>query len=261
MSTLRIAAVQCDIQWLDQQANFSNIRQMIGDFFKEHKPVDLLLLPETFASGFCTTDPNVREPADGGEALRFLQILAQQHDCVVAGSVFVAQDDKKANRFYWVWPDKSVEFYDKRHLFRLGKEEVFVAQGQKRKVFAINGVRVLPQTCYDLRFPVWSRNRQDYDLLVNVANWPAARRSAWDILLKARAVENQAYVIGVNRVGTDGNGVAHSGGSVVLDYLGKPLAVAQDDQPQIISATLDFSALKRFRQDFPFYLDADDFEL
>lgn len=261
MSTLKIAAVQYDIQWLDKAANYATIQQMFDSWFKQHHAVDLLLLPETFATGFCTSDSSVREPADGGEDLQFLKALASKYDCVVAGTTFVAQGDKKANRFYWVWPDGQVEFYDKRHLFRLGKEGDFVTQGQMRKIIEINGFKILPQVCYDLRFPVWSRNCQDYDLLVNVANWPAVRRHAWDILLKARAVENQAFVVGLNRVGTDGKGVAHSGGSVVLDFLGESLVAAEDNQQQIIFAELDFSALERFKQDYPFYLDADKFEL
>ncbi len=260
-STLKIAAVQYDIQWLDKAANFETLERMLDDFFKDHAGVDLLLLPETFSTGFCLDDPTVRESADGGEDLLWLQRMAKQHSCVVAGSVFVAQGDKKANRFYWVRPDGGVEFYDKRHLFRLGNEGDFVVPGQARQVFEINGIKILPQVCYDLRFPVWSRNRQDYDLLVNVANWPGVRRHVWDTLLKARAMENQAYVVGVNRVGDDGLGVAHSGGTCVLDYVGEPLVVAQNDKQQVISFELDFAALAQFKQAFPAFLDADDFEI
>ncbi len=260
--TLKVAAVQYDIKWLDKVANFAALESMIDEFFEDHtENVDLLLLPETFSTGFCTADRTVREPADGGEDLVWLQRMAKQHNCVVAGSVFVAQGDKKANRFYWASPDGSVEYYDKRHLFRLGKEGDYVAQGQVRAVFEINGIKILPQVCYDLRFPVWSRNRQDYDVLVNVANWPAARRHVWDTLLKARAMENQAFAIGVNRVGHDGNGVAHSGGTCVIDFTGAPLVIAEDDSQQVISYELDFSALKQFKQGFPAYMDADEFEL
>lgn len=261
MSTLTVAAIQTDIQWLDKTANFAALEAMIIEFFGEHDALDLLLLPETFSTGFCTQDPAVQEPADGGDDLLWLKHMAAQHHCVVAGTVFVAQGDKKANRFYWVWPDGRVEFYDKRHLFRLGNEGHYVAQGMERKVFEINGIRILPQVCYDLRFPVFSRNRQDYDVLVNVANWPAARRHVWDTLLKARAMENQAFVIGVNRVGTDGLGVAHSGGTCVLDYVGEPLVSAQDHQTQIISTTLDLAKLASFKAGFPAFLDADEFDL
>lgn len=261
MSTLTIAAIQYDIRWLDKSANFGTLEQMISDVCSEHQNMDLLLLPETFSTGFCTTDPEVAEPASGGEDLIWLKHLAQKHQCVVAGSVFVKQSARKANRFYWVWPDGTVEHYDKRHLFRLGNEGDYVTQGAERKILNINGIRILPQVCYDLRFPVWQRNRQDYDVMVNVANWPAARRHVWDTLLKARAMENQAYVIGVNRIGTDGHGVAHSGGTVVLDYVGESLAATIDDQPSVVVAELNLAELERFKTAFPAYMDADDFTL
>ncbi len=215
--TLKVAAVQYDIQWLDKEANFAALANIIRSFFSGNDAVDLLLLPETFSTGFCIDDNAVQETADGGADLIWLKHIASEFNCVVAGTVFVEQGDKKVNRFYWARPDGSVEFYDKRHLFRLGNEQDFVAQGEIRKVFEINGIKILPQVCYDLRFPVWSRNRQDYDLMVNVANWPAARRHVWDTLLKARAMENQAFVVGVNRVGDDGLGVAHSGGTCVAE--------------------------------------------
>jgi omega-amidase len=261
VSTLKVAAVQYAINWLDKAANCAELEALIDGLFANQQHVDLLLLPETFSTGFCTVDPAVCEAEDGGDDLRWLLHLAKQHQCVVAGSVFVRQGGKKANRFYWAWPDGRVEFYDKRHLFRLGNEGEYVVQGMDRKVFNINGIRILPQVCYDLRFPVFQRNRQDYDLMINVANWPAARRPVWDTLLRARAMENQAFVIGVNRVGTDGNGVAHSGGTVVLDYLGESLAAATDDQTEVICAELDFKSLERYKRSFPAYLDADDFEL
>ncbi len=258
---LKIAAVQFDIQWLDKQTNFTNLESLIHTFFDDNDAVDLLLLPETFSTGFCVDDPHVKQADDGGEDLIWLKSMASEFNCVVAGSVFVKQGDKKANRFYWARPDGSVEFYDKRHLFRLGNEGEFVAQGETRKVFEINGIKILPQVCYDLRFPVWSRNRQDYDLMVNVANWPAARRSVWDTLLKARAMENQVYVVGVNRVGNDGHGTAHSGGTCVLDFVGEALVSAEDNLQQVITFELNFSTLEKFRNDFPAYLDADEFEL
>ncbi|MCX7553666.1 amidohydrolase [Marinicella sp. S1101] len=261
MSTLNIAAVQYDIKWLDKPANFTALEALVNDHLSTHGAVDLLLLPETFSTGFCLQDVSVSEAQDGGADLSWMQAQAKQHRCVVAGTVFVRQGDKKANRFYWVSPDGSVAYYDKRHLFRLGNEGDYVVQGRMRKVFEIKGIRILPQVCYDLRFPVWSRNRQDYDLMVNVANWPAARRHVWDILLKARAMENQVYVVGVNRVGEDGLGVAHSGGSCVLDYVGEPLVSAEDDSQAVIRSELDFSALEQFKRDFPAFLDADEFDL
>ncbi len=223
--------------------------------------VDLILLPETFSTGFCIKDKNIQEAEDGGEDVLWLKRMAKEFNCVMAGTVFVKQGDKKMNRFYWVSTDGSVEYYDKRHLFRLSKEGDFVAQGTERKVFEIKGIKILPQVCYDLRFPVWSRNKQDYDLMVNVANWPAVRRSIWDTLLKARAIENQAFVIGVNRVGIDGQGTAHSGGTSFVDFVGESLVTAEDNQQQVICTEFDFSALEKFKKDFPIFLDADAFEI
>lgn len=261
MSTLKVAALQYDIHWLDKQINLDALEKMIRDYFEHNEEVDLLLLPETFSTGFCVEDQSVREAEDGGRDLIWLKHMAEEFRCVIAGSVFVKQDGKKANRFYWVWPDGTVEYYDKRHMFRLGNEGKFVAQGESRKIFNVKGIRVLPQVCYDLRFPVWSRNLQDYDLMVNVANWPAVRRNVWDTLLKARAMENQVYVVGVNRVGDDGKGNEHSGGTCVLDFVGEVLVEAEDNYQQIIRAELDFSKLQEFKKEFPAYLDADDFDI
>ncbi|MFB0999662.1 MAG: nitrilase-related carbon-nitrogen hydrolase, partial [Colwellia sp.] len=169
MSTLTIAAVQFDIQWLDQQANFNSLERIINDHFTENSAADLLLLPETFSTGFCINRKDVQEPENGGAALTWLKKIARQYNCVVAGTVLVSKNNKKVNRFYWVFADGTVEHYDKRHLFRLGKEQDHVEPGHNRKIFTINGIKILPLVCYDLRFPVWSRNRQDYDLMVNVA--------------------------------------------------------------------------------------------
>ena len=261
MSTLTIAAVQFDIQWLDQQVNFNNLEKLIKDHFTVNAPADLLLLPETFSTGFSINRKDVQEPEGGGIALTWLKKIAKQYNCVVAGTVLVSQNDKKVNRFYWVFADGTVEHYDKRHLFRLGKEQNYVEQGHNRKIFTINGIKILPLVCYDLRFPVWSRNRQDYDLMVNVANWPAARRHVWDTLLKARAMENQTFVVGVNRTGDDGNNTAHSGGTTFINFDGKNILCADDNQQHIITTTLDFNKLDEFRNKFPAFLDADEFEL
>ena len=261
MSTLTIAAVQFDIQWLDQQVNFNNLEKLIKDHFTVNAPADLLLLPETFSTGFCINRKDVQEPEGGGIALTWLKKIAKQYNCVVAGTVLVSQNDKKVNRFYWVFADGTVEHYDKRHLFRLGKEQIYVEQGYNRKIFTINGIKILPLVCYDLRFPVWSRNRQDYDLMVNVANWPAARRNVWDTLLKARAMENQTFVVGVNRTGDDGNNTAHSGGTTFINFDGENILCADDHQQHIITTTLDFNKLDEFRNKFPAFLDADEFEL
>ncbi|WP_462164771.1 amidohydrolase [Pseudoalteromonas xiamenensis] len=255
MSTLSVALVQHDIVWLNPVANYQCIESQLAALPR----VDLILLSETFATGFainlaCGEVPN-------GPSMAFLMSLARKHDAVVAGSVLVDVDGKKANRFYWCWPNGNVAYYDKRHLFCLGKEGDFVVPGNTRPIFEINGFRILPQVCYDLRFPVFQRNRNDYDVMVNVANWPAARRRIWDTLLQARAIENQCFVLGVNRVGADGNGIAHSGGTAAYDFVGEALVCAQDEVSDVIIVTLDKASLSAFRDAFPAHLDADEFEL
>ena len=261
MSTLTVAAVQYDIQWLDKESNFHHLEKLFEKHFDENVAADLLLLPETFSTGFCINKEGVEETENGGTTLKWLKKIAQQYNCVVAGSVLVSKNDKKVNRFYWVFSDGTVEHYDKRHLFRLGNEQDHVEQGQNRKIITINGIKILPLVCYDLRFPVWSRNRQDYDLMVNVANWPALRRHVWDTLLKARAMENQTFVVGVNRIGEDGRNTPHSGGTTIIDFSGETIVCADDNQQQIITTQLDFSKLEKFKDDFPAFLDADEFEL
>ncbi|MEM5549255.1 amidohydrolase [Pseudoalteromonas sp. NEC-BIFX-2020_002] len=256
MSTLTLALVQTSLNWLDKAANLENFGNKIANI---DKAVDLILLPETFATGFAIS-LDCAEP-ENGQVLAWLIATAKSANAVVAGSVLVEQGDKKANRFYWVWPSGEVKFYDKRHLFCLGKEGDFVKAGQQRQIFTINGFRVLPQVCYDLRFPVFQRNRNDYDVMINVANWPAARRNVWDTLLMARAMENQCYVVGVNRVGEDGNGVAHNGGTAVYDFKGDVLVAAIDNESDIVITTLKKEPLELFKQSFPAHLDADGFSL
>ncbi len=261
MSTLTIAAIQYDIQWLQPEANFTALEEIIAQYFGSAEQVDLLLLPETFSTGFCINKKVAQAAEDGGQALIWLKKIARQYRCVVAGTVLVSYQHKQVNRFYWVRPDGTVEYYDKRHLFRLGNEQDHVEPGLKRKIITINDINILPLVCYDLRFPVWSRNRQDYDVMINVANWPAVRRNAWDTLLKARAIENQAFVVGVNRIGKDANNTLHSGGTTIIDFCGVPLVTATDDQQQIISTALDLTSLKKYKRGFPAFLDADDFTL
>jgi len=256
MSTLTVASIQTSLNWLDKDANLSSFSDKIADI---DKSVDLILLPETFATGFAI-NLDCAEP-ENGKVLDWMIAKAKSANAVIAGSVLVQQGDKKANRFYWVWPNGDVNYYDKRHLFCLGKEGDFVKAGEQRKIFTLNGFRILPQVCYDLRFGVFQRSRNDYDLMVNVANWPAARRKVWDTLLMARAMENLCYVIGVNRVGDDGNGVAHNGGTAVYDFKGDTLATTADNKAEVLITTLDKEPLERFKQSFPAHLDADEFSL
>ena len=257
MSTLNVALVQTDIQWCDRTTNLTRLSALLAAC----TDVDLILLPETFSTGFAISDHSIRVDESGEDVLAWMKAMSEKLDAVIAGSVLVHQGDKAANRFFWVWPNGEVKFYDKRHLFRLGNEGDFVVAGSNRTILTVKGVRILPLVCYDLRFPVWSRNCNDYDVIVNVANWPAARRHIWDTLLKARAMENQSFVLGVNRVGEDGNGVAHNGGTAGYDFVGEPLKVAPDNQTAICTLSLDLQALAQFKTAFPAFLDADVFTI
>ncbi|MDO6548817.1 amidohydrolase [Pseudoalteromonas carrageenovora] len=256
MSTLTLTLVQSELHWLDKDANLAMFDKKLAEITANP---DLILLPETFATGFAI-NLDCAEP-ENGKVLSWLKTQAHKHNAVIAGSVLVAQGDKKANRFYWVTPKGEVDYYDKRHLFRLGSEGDYVVAGQARKTFEINGFKLLPQVCYDLRFPVFQRNNNDYDVMINVANWPAVRRHIWDTLLMARAMENLCYVVAVNRVGDDGNGVAHNGGTAVYDFKGDTLAKAKDNTQELLTVTLEKAPLEDFKTAFPAYLDADPFTL
>ncbi|TMO79926.1 amidohydrolase [Pseudoalteromonas sp. S3776] len=256
MSTLTLTLVQSALHWLDKDANLAMFDKKLAEITDNP---DLILLPETFATGFAI-NLDCAEP-ENGKVVTWLKTQAHKLNAVIAGSVLVAQGDKKANRFYWVKPDGEVNYYDKRHLFRLGSEGDYVVAGQARKIFEINGFKLLPQVCYDLRFPVFQRNNNDYDVMINVANWPAVRRHIWDTLLMARAMENLCYVVAVNRVGDDGNGVAHNGGTAVYDFKGDTLAKAKDNTQELLTVTLEKAPLDDFKASFPAYLDADAFTL
>ncbi|TQV76969.1 amidohydrolase [Aliikangiella marina] len=257
MPTIQVTAVQSNIVWLDKHSNLANLESLVGSINK----TDLIVFPETFATGFAVTEPECIEPKVGGDVVDWMTRLASLKGCAICGSVLVEDGDKKVNRFYWVTADGNVEFYDKRHLFRMAGEDTYINPGQQRKIVELKGFRIMLNTCYDLRFPVWSRNQQDYDLLINVANWPVPRRNAWDTLLKARAIENQSFVVGVNRIGEDGKGVNHSGGTAIIDFLGSEIVVAEDNESAVIQAELDLNALNDFRLKFPFQADADKFQL
>jgi predicted amidohydrolase len=195
-----------------------------------------------------------------GDTVAWMLDRAAQSGAVITGSLSMKSGDLYLNRMIWARPDGSMELYDKRHLFRFGKEHINYQSGDQRVVVELKGWRMALFICYDLRFPVWCRNRGDYDVAMFVANWPDARQTAWDTLLRARAIENQAYVLGVNRIGIDGFGNTFSGGSVILDYLGQPL-VDFSDRKMAICQPLSMEKLQEFRQHFPAALDADDFQI
>ncbi|WP_439107865.1 amidohydrolase [Congregibacter sp.] len=255
MRDLRVTLVQQSLVWEDPTANREHLAAVLD---AEQPKTDLILLPEMFTSGFSMNAQGNAEPA-GGVTQDWLQALAQHYDCAIAGSVAIEQGGSVYNRLLFVTPER-VDSYDKRHLFRMAGEHNHYAAGRQRVVLEWRDWRIKPEVCYDLRFPVFSRNRDDYDLLFYVANWPSPRSHHWRALLQARAIENLACVIGVNRVGTDGNGLDYSGDSLAFDQHGTVLA---DLQSRAAVETVCFSGaeLRDYRDKFPTPLDADRFVL
>jgi predicted amidohydrolase len=262
MNDLRITLVQAATCWHDPAAN----RAMYGELVRGVAGrADLVVLPETLTSGFTNETLGNAEGPDG-ESARWFSALARETGATLTGSMVTRDGDRYYNRLYWMRPDGSSATYDKRHLFRFAGEHLRYAAGGERLLVEINGWRVCPLVCYDLRFPVYLRNRWDpqrgfdYDLMLFVANWPSPRHHAWQTLLRARAIENLSYVAGVNRTGTDGNQLNYLGGSAVLGPQGLPL-VECGDQVQVVTTTLSATVLAAHRERFPFQLDADEFSL
>ena len=255
MRDLSVTLVQCELAWEKPADN----RQQIGDIIHSlDEATDLILLPEMFTTGFSM---NALENAElpGGDTEQWLQELAERHDCAITGSIAVQADNGVYNRMLFVTPE-GVQFYDKRHLFRMAGEHKRYLPGEDRVIVVWRGWRILLQVCYDLRFPVFSRNRDDYDLALYVANWPALRRQHWRQLLLARAIENLACVVGVNRIGSDARGLDYSGDSLAIGADGE---VLQDMANESGAARIILSgaALQSYREGFPCQLDADTFQL
>lgn len=255
MQDLRVTLIQTELVW---EAPADN-RRHIEDLLSGHREAsDLVVLPEMFTTGFSMNAlANAEEP--GGETEQWLQALARERDCALTGSIAVKLGNRVFNRMLFATPD-GVQIYDKRHLFRMAGEHQRYAPGEERVVVAWHGWHILLQVCYDLRFPVFSRNREDYDLALYVANWPAARRQHWRALLLARAIENQACVVGVNRIGSDARGLDYSGDSLAIAADGQLLADLENDNGAV-SVVLSGAALEEYRDNFPCHLDADHFTL
>jgi predicted amidohydrolase len=255
MSTLKSLLVQARIRWKDPAENRAHLQSLVGQSAEDF---DLVVFPETFTTGFLGDSDLPAEDMDG-PTVEWMQGLAADNDTAVAGSIVIVENGQRYNRLVFVTPAGRVEQYDKRHLFAFGGENKRYTAGETRVVIHYRGWRICLQTCYDLRFPAWCRNRDDYDLMLLVANWPAKRVHHWLSLLEARAIENQAWVIGLNRVGKDGNGLQYPGRSVVFDPLGATAADLGDQEcTQLV--TLDLDMLNKVRTDFPFQNDADSFE-
>ncbi len=254
---LKIAAFQFDLAWEDIQANRTKVEQKLEQLSgKAH----IVFLPEMFSTGFTMNAASVSETMCG-ETISWLKNQAAKYDVAICGSLAVQESEKFYNRLVFAEPSGKVLHYDKRHLFSMGGEEKAYTRGGNRLVVEYLGWRICPLICYDLRFPVWSRNLNNYDLLVYVANWPEQRSLVWNTLLKARAIENQAYVVGINRIGADGNKISHSGQSQIIDAKGHVMALAGNYSEEMILGELSYSNLKQFRQKFPVLNDADSYSL
>jgi omega-amidase len=258
--TLRVTLVQTTLSWHDAASNRQRFEQLLAPLAGD---TDLIVLPEMFTTGFTMKPDEAAEPANG-PTLAWLASWASKTGAAITGSIATAEGGKFFNRLLWMRPNGSHVAYDKRHLFRMAREHQHYAAGSGKCIVELQGWKILPLVCYDLRFPVWSRNRigddGEYDVLVYVANWPARRRYAWQTLLKARAIENLSYCVGVNRVGKDGTGIEYLGDSMAFDYLGQ--ALFDESTEEIVkTVTLERAGLEEFRRKFPAHLDADGFVL
>jgi predicted amidohydrolase len=253
---LELALIQTNLAWHDPAANRAHFEPML----EQARGADLIVLPEMFTTGFSMHSAELAEPEEGSTT-RWLLEQAAKLNAVVTGSLIIrASDGSYRNRLLWARPDGSLAHYDKRHLFRMAGEHKHYSAGAEQVVLELKGWRVRPLVCYDLRFPVWSRDPQGTDLLLYTANWPAARRQHWNRLLPARAIENLCYVAAVNRVGEDGKGHAYAGDSQALDFQGDTL-LAAGAADGVFRAGLSAAELRVYRERFPAHLDADSFEL
>ena len=253
---LKICLLQCDLHWEDALKN----RAQVDAYLAEVTGTDIIILPELFTTGFSVSAIHLAETMDG-ETLTWMKTLSEMKKTVLCGSVMIEDRGHIYNRLLWVEPSGRVLHYDKRHLFSLIEEDKHFTAGTERLIVEYEGWKICPMICYDLRFPVFTRNDVDYDLLLFVANWPNTRISAWDALLKARAIENQAYVIGLNRVGTDGFNAHYPGHSKVLDPEGDCISMAPEYEVGLVEVTLSKNYLIECCKRYPFLSDRDTFTI
>jgi len=262
MQDLKVTIIQSDIYWGDIPKNIENFEIQIRAIKEK---TDLIVLPEMFSTGFNMKPQSSFETMEG-DTVTWMSTMAHELDCVICGSLLIKENDCFFNRLIWMRPDGNISFYDKKHLFRFSGENNVYSEGKERVIVTLKGFKILLQICYDLRFPVWSRNRYNngtynYDCIIYVANWPESRRYAWCTLLAARAIENQAYVIGVNRIGKDFNGTDHSGYSFILSPKGEIIKETEPYKNDVCSASLDKVGLDEFRKNFLAGADWDKFEI
>ena len=270
MSSLNFTLVQSQLHWENKNANLQMLEQKINAIEEQ---THIVVLPEMFSTGFSMKPEQLAEKMEG-PTVDWMKKLAASKKIILTGSVIIDEDGKNFNRLIWMLPNGQFGYYDKRHLFAYGEEDKYYAAGSKRLIASVNGWKINLMVCYDLRFPVWARQQTsppaplrqsqrgelEYDVLIYVANWPERRNLAWKSLLRARAIENQCYVIGVNRVGNDGNNIYHSGDSMVIDPLGEILYEKAHDE-DVFTIQLSKERLKEVREKFQFWRDADEFEI
>ncbi|MCC6181759.1 MAG: amidohydrolase [Bacteroidia bacterium] len=258
-SDITISIIQTSLYWEDIPKNLQHFSEKIHAITT---PTDIIVLPEMFSTGFTMNPKKIAETNDG-EALQWMLQMAKIKDCVMVGSVAVKEDEVFYNRLYWVFPHGEVLHYNKRHLFQMGKEHQHYTAGKNKLMITYKGWKICPLICYDLRFPVWSRNttKDIYDVLIYVANWPEARHYHWKQLLIARAIENQSYVIGVNRIGLDAHNINHSGDSMVINPRGEIISSIEAHEDKTETLALSYQYLQEYRTAFPALSDADEFRI
>lgn len=256
---LSITLIQSNLFWEDVDQNLKQFESKI-DLISQ--PTDLIVLPEMFTTGF-TMDPKAYAESHEGKGLNWMQLIAKDKNTALVGSISIKDRDKFYNRLYWVFPDGSYKYYDKKHLFSMGNENKKYHAGNSRIIIDYKGWKICPLICYDLRFPVWSRNtkKNSYDILIYIANWPAVRAHPWKQLLIARAIENQCFVIGLNRVGKDINKIEHSGDSMVINAKGEIINQIKINEEREQTTTINKAELIDFRNTFSVLNDADDFTI
>jgi predicted amidohydrolase len=254
---VKITLVQPDIIWENKSKNLEKLSQLISTI---SQATEIIILPEMFNTGFMVTPDDIFELPDS-ETLEWMKSISKKYNAGICGSYIVKENIYFYNRWIFISPDDEMWSYDKRHLFSPGGEDKMFTRGIDRIVFNFRGIRICPSICYDLRFPVWIRNRNDYDLLINSANWPESRRDVWITLLKARALENQCFVAGANRVGIDGTGIKYCGDSVIVGPKGEIMAESRINEEGIITGDISIRDLSDFRNNFPVLNDADEFTI
>ena len=258
---LTLSIIQSNLFWEEKTTNLRMLEEKIKSIDQK---TEVVVLPEMFSTGFSMKPTELAEPMDG-ETVEWMKRVSNENGIVLTGSIIIEEEGKFYNRLIWMLPNGQYGQYDKRHLFAYGEEDKHYSPGNKRLIASVKGWKINLLVCYDLRFPVWARQQStaagpEYDVLIYVANWPERRSHAWKTLLCARAIENQCYVIGVNRVGSDGNNIYHSGNSLVIDPLGQVLYHMADEE-DIFTIPLQKEKLEEARTKFPFWKDADNFKI